>query len=183
MGHSLGAVVSAPVAVQSGKAVRAIVMEDPPAFIDDDHMRPRFASKLPMKALPVDDWVEELTKTMKMARDAAEVRAEKLGNMSESVMTVAFEGGSIYNPEDLLSKVDCPTLVIIGNVSKGGVVDWTGRARLQRLLKGSKILERPDVGHGIHAEAPDRFIATVSDFSEVCLSMRTLAIMGGIFIS
>ena len=84
--------------------------------------------------------------------------------MSESVMTVAFEGGSIYNPEDLLSKVDCPTLVIIGNVSKGGVVDWTGRARLQRLLKSSKILERPDVGHGIHTEASDRFIATVSDF-------------------
>jgi pimeloyl-ACP methyl ester carboxylesterase len=164
VGHSLGAVVSAPVAVQAGKAVRAIVIEDPSAFIDDDHMRARFASKRPMNALPVDDWVEELMKTMKMSRDATEVRAEKLGNMSESVMTVAFEGGSIYNPEDLLSKVDCPTLVIIGNVSKGGVVDWTGHARLQRLLKGSKILERPDVGHGIHTEAPDRFIATVSDF-------------------
>ncbi len=164
VGHSLGAVVSAPVAVQAGKAVRAIVMEDPPAFIDVDHMRAWFVTILPMKALPVDERVEELMKTMKMARDAAEVRAEKLGNMSESVMTVAFEGGSIYNPEDLLSKVDCPTLVIIGNVSKGGVVDWTGRARLQRLLKGSKILEWPDVGHGVHTEAPDRFIATVSDF-------------------
>ena len=93
-----------------------------------------------MKALPVDERVEELMKTMKMARDAAEARAEKLGNMSESVMTVAFYRGSIYKPEDLLSKIDCPTLVIIGNVSKGGVVDWTGRARLQRLLKGSKIL-------------------------------------------
>ena len=151
-------------AVQAGKAVRAIVMEDPPAFIDVDHMRAWFVTILPMKALPVDERVEELMKTMKMVRDAAEARAEKLGNMSESVMTVAFYRGSIYKPEDLLSKIDCPTLVIIGNVSKGGVVDWTGRARLQRLLKGSKILEWPDVGHGVHTEAPDRFIATVSDF-------------------
>ena len=183
MGHSLGAVVSAPVAVQAGKAVRAIVIEDQSAFIDDDHMRARFASKRPMNALPVDDWVEELMKTMKMSRDATEVRTEKLGNMSESVMTVALEGGSIYNPEDLLSKVDCPTLVIIGNVSKGGVVDWTGRARLQRLLKGSKILERPDAVTASTQRRPTASSQRFQTSSGVCLSMRTLAIMGGIFIS
>ena len=184
VGHSLGAVVSAPVAVQAGKAVRAIVIEDPSAFIDDDHMRARFASKRPMNALPVDDWVEELMKTMKMSRDATEVRTEKLGNMSESVMTVAFEGGSIYNPEDLLSKVDCPTLVIIGNVSKGGVVDWTGQAR--GFSGFSKARKSWNGLMSVTASRQRRPTASSQRFqtsSGVCLSMRTLAIMGGIFIS
>jgi pimeloyl-ACP methyl ester carboxylesterase len=84
--------------------------------------------------------------------------------MSESVMTGLFEGGTSYSPDELLPKIECPTLVILGNPNRGGVVDWTERPRIQRLLKGSKILEWPEVGHGIHAEAPERFIATVSDF-------------------
>jgi pimeloyl-ACP methyl ester carboxylesterase len=166
VGHSLGATVSAPAAVQAGDAVRAIVMEDPPAFVSDDEDAPRvrFASVLTVKALPFDDRIEELMKTMNIAREAATIRAENLENMSESVMTELFAGGSSYRPDDLLPKVARPTLVILGNPNKGGVVDWTDRPRLQRLLEGSKILEWPEVGHGIHSEAPERFIATVSDF-------------------
>ena len=164
VGHSLGAVVSAPVAVQAGEAVRAIVMEDPPAFVTDDHVRTRFASILTTKSLPFDQRVEELMKSMNTTREVATVRAENYGNMSESVMTELLEGGTTLHAEDLLPKVARPTLVIVGNSARGGVVDWTDKARLQRLIKGSEILEWPDVGHSIHAEAPERFIKAVSDF-------------------
>jgi pimeloyl-ACP methyl ester carboxylesterase len=166
VGHSLGAVVSAPVAVQAGNTVRAIVLEDPPAFVHDneDAPRTRFASVLAIKALPIDQRIEELMKTMNISREAATVRADNYGSMSESVMTGLLEGGTSYRPDELLPKIECSTLVILGNPNRGGVVDWTERPRIQRLLKGSKILEWPEVGHGIHAEAPDRFIATVSDF-------------------
>jgi len=166
VGHSLGAVVSVPVALQAGNAVRAIVMEDPPAFVhgDEDGPRNRFAPVLTLKALPLDQRIEELMKTMNIDRVAATIRANNYGNMIESVLTETFAGGVAYVPDDLLPKVACPTLVILGNPNRGGVVDWTERPRLQRLLKGSKILEWPEVGHGIHSEAPERFIATVSDF-------------------
>lgn len=164
VGHSLGAVVSASVAVHVGEAVRAIVMEDPPAFVDDEDVRFRFASTLTTKALPFDQRVEELMKPINTTREAATVRAENYGNMSESVMTELFKGGTPYPSEDLLPKVACPTLVILGNPSRGGVVDWTDKARLQRLLKDSTILEWPEVGHSIHAEAPERFVTAVSDF-------------------
>ena len=62
VGHSLGATVSAPVAVQAGEAVRAIVMEDPPAFVHDyeDAPRARFAAVLSIKAMPFEQRVEEL---------------------------------------------------------------------------------------------------------------------------
>ena len=141
-------------------------MEDPPAFVHDneDAPRARFASVLSIKAMPFEQRVEELMKTMNITRDAATVRAGNYGNMSEGVMNDLLAGGSAYSADNLLPKVARPTLVILGNPNKGGVVDWTDRARLQRLLKGSKILERPDVGHGIHTEASERFIATVSDF-------------------
>ena len=164
VGHSLGAVVSAPVAVQAGEAVRAIVMEEPPAFVNDDGVRARFASTLTTKALPFDQRVEELMKTMKTTREAATVRAENYGNMSENVMTELFKGGTTYYAEDLLPKVARPALVIVGNPFRGGVVDWTDQARLRRLLKGSEILEWPNVGHSIHAEVPERFVTAVSGF-------------------
>ena len=166
VGHSLGATVSAPVAVQAGEAVRAIVMEDPPAFVHDneDAPRARFASVLSIKAMPFEQRVEELMKTMNLTRDAATVRAGNYGNMSEGVMNDLLAGGSAYSADNLLPKVARPTLVILDNPNKGGAVDWTDRPRLQRLLKGSKILEWPEVGHGIHSEAPERFITTVSDF-------------------
>ncbi|MDP6453645.1 MAG: alpha/beta hydrolase, partial [SAR202 cluster bacterium] len=132
-------------------------------FVDDEHVRARFASILPTKALPFDQRVEELMKT-ETTRDAAEVRAEKLGNMSESVMTEAFKGGTIPDPKRILSNVDCPSMVILGDPSKGGVVDWADRARLRELLRDSKILEWHEVGHGPHYDAPDRFVTAVSDF-------------------
>jgi pimeloyl-ACP methyl ester carboxylesterase len=166
VGYSLGAVVSAPVAVQAGDAVRAVVMEDPPAFVhgNSDGPRTRFASVLTLKALPLDQRIEELMKTMNIDRMAATIRANNYGNMIESVLTETFAGGVAYLSDELLPKIPCPTLVILGNPNRGGVVDWAERPRLQRLLKGSKILEWPEVGHSIHAEAPERFIATVSDF-------------------
>ena len=101
---------------------------------------------------------------MNITRDAATVRAGNYGNMSEGVRNDLLAGGSAYSADNLLPKVARPTLVILGNPNKGGAVDWTDRPRLQRLLKGSKILEWPEVGHGIPSEAPERFITTVSDF-------------------
>jgi pimeloyl-ACP methyl ester carboxylesterase len=80
------------------------------------------------------------------------------------VVTGLAKEGTIYRPEDVLPKVSCPTLIILGNPTIDAVVEWSDRTRLRRLLKSARILDWPEVGHNIHRDAPERFITAVSDF-------------------
>ena len=166
VGHSLGAVVAAPVAVAAGPAVRAIVMEDPPSFAheDPDDRSTRLTRLLAARRMPMDLRVDELMRRSGTDRTAATSAAESLEAMSERVLVELLEGSTSYRPDDVLPEVACPALVILGNPSRGGVVDWMDRPRLQRLLKGASILEWPDVGYGIHSEQPERFIGELRDF-------------------
>jgi pimeloyl-ACP methyl ester carboxylesterase len=99
-----------------------------------------------------------------MDRAAAVSRAESLEAMSERVLVELLEGSTHYSADEVLPEVACPVLVILGNPSRGGVVDWVDRPRLQRLLKGASVLEWPDVGHGIHSEQPERFVGELRAF-------------------
>lgn len=164
IGHSTGALISPAVAVQAGEAVRAIVMEDPPVFLTEGALYTRAAFALTVKALPFDQRVERLMKPTSMPHEVAITLAENYGNMSESVVTELAKGGTIYRPEDVLPNVSCSTLVILGNPTIDAVVEWSDRTRLRRLLKGSRILDWPEVGHNIHRDAPERFVTAVSDF-------------------
>ena len=158
--------VAAPVAVSAGSGVRAIVMEDPPSFAheDPDDRGSRFAPILAARRMPMDDRVEAFMARDGMDRAAATVRAERLEAMNEQVLVELLEGSTSYRPDDVFPHVACPALVILGNPSRGGVVDWMDRPRLQRLLKGASILEWPDVGHGIHSQQPDRFVDELRAF-------------------
>jgi pimeloyl-ACP methyl ester carboxylesterase len=139
-------------------------MEDPPIFLTEGALYTRVAFALTLKVLPFDQRVERLMKPTNMPREAAVIRAENYGNMSEGVVAELAKGGPIYRAEDVLPKVSCPTLVILGNPTIDAVVEWSDRTRLRRLLKGSRILDWPEVGHNIHRDTPERFVTAVSDF-------------------
>ncbi|HJO83694.1 MAG: alpha/beta hydrolase [SAR202 cluster bacterium] len=168
VGHSLGAVVAAPVAVQAGERVRAIVLEDPPSFPREgpvgvsDHFKPAFAAK----RMPFDQRVEALMEMRGTDREAATARAESFEAMSEQVLVELMDGETAYRSDDLLPKVSCPVLAILGNPSRGGAVDWADRPLLQRLLRGAEIVEWPDVGHLVHIDQPERFVAEIDSFFE-----------------
>ena len=167
VGHSLGAMVAPPVAVGASGKVRAIVMEDPPAFAPSenrDHTSNRFRPVLAVKRLPPEMRVETLRETKGISREAAMLRANNLEAMAEQVLTELIEGGNAYRPDDWFPGVSCQSLVSLGNPERGGVVAWGDRARLRRLLPDAKVIEWDDVGHGIHAEQPERFIAEVKAF-------------------
>ncbi len=167
VGHSLGAMVSPPVAVGASEMVRAIVMEDPPAFApseDRQQTSDRFRPILAVKRLPREMRVERLMETMGITREAAIQRADNLEAMAEQVLTELLEGGNAYRPDDWFPRVSCPSLVILGHPERGGVIAWDDRPRLRRLLPDAKVVEWDDVGHGIHAEQPERFIAEVKAF-------------------
>jgi pimeloyl-ACP methyl ester carboxylesterase len=163
IGHSLGAMVTVPVAVSVPDKVRAIVMEDPPAFASAD-TADRFKPTLMTKRLPPEMRVERFMETQGLNRGAAERRSEELEAMRENVLVELLEGGTRYDPEEWFPKVSCPSLVILGSPERGGVVKWEDRPRLQRLLKGSRMVEWDDVGHLVHFQKMERFIAEVKSF-------------------
>ncbi len=162
VGHSLGAMVTVPVAVGAPDMVRAIVLEDPPAFPSVDR-RERFQPTLQLKRMPYQQRLQELL-AMGLSREVAVYRADNLEAMSEQVLVELMEGNTAYQADAWFPRVSCPALVILGNPDRGGVVRLADRPRLARLLKGARIVEWADVGHGVHSEQPQRFVSEVMAF-------------------
>lgn len=164
VGHSLGAVVAVPIAVGAPDKVGAIVLEDPPAFAPAEHpnhTRARFEPILAIKRLPKELRVARIMETLGIDHEAAKLRAENLEAMSEDVLIELIESHTAYAADAWLPRVSCPALVILGNPEHGGVVAHRDRPRLKRLLHHLTLVEWSDVGHGIHVEQPQRFVATV----------------------
>ena len=167
IGSSLGAVVSAPIAVGAGEKVRGIVMSDPPVFVafeDPEHTRNRFTPTLALKRLPYEQRIEKLREDGNSDPNAVRARADNLENMSEQVLVEMIEGKTAYSADEWLPKVSCPALVILGNPELGGVVRREDRPRLRQLLRDVTLVEFEDAGHGVHRDQPDRFVKEVKTF-------------------
>ncbi len=167
VGHSLGAVVTAPVAAGVPDRVRCIVLEDPPAFApSEDHARTldRFRPVLALKRMAYEVRLARLVDAMNGDQRAAQRRADSLEAMAEQVLVELLAGDNAYRPDDWFPRVSCPSLVILGNTEKGAVVRGEDRPRLTSLLRDSRLVEWDDVGHGIHTEQPQRFVAEVRAF-------------------
>ena len=167
VGSSLGAVVSAPIAVGAPGKVRAIVMSDPPAFApfeDPEHTLERFTSTLALKRLPYEKRIEKLMNEEGVDRSAVVERADNLEAMCEQVLVELMGGKTAYDPEEWLPRVACPALVLLANPELGGMVAREDRPRIERLLKDVTVVEFEDAGHGIHRDQPDRFFSEVSAF-------------------
>ena len=174
IGHSLGAAITAAVAAHSPQYVRAIVLEDPPAFLDDnpEAIRERFATTLDIKALPFEEKVKAFMddgrqwppRTMPITLETAQYKSKNLEDMADAVITELREGGTTYKADLLFPQILCPCLVILGEPSLGGVVELRDRKRLGFLLKTAIILELSNAGHGLHSEAEKDFLVAMKNF-------------------
>jgi pimeloyl-ACP methyl ester carboxylesterase len=167
IGHSLGAMVTAPVAALVPDRVKAIVMEDPPAFGPTENpegSRTRFQPVLEMKRMPLEDRITHFMQTASMNKRAATRRAEELGAIHESVLTELIAGNTAFAPADWFPRVQCPALVILGEPAKGGVVAHKDRPRIVELMPRAVVKEWDDVGHLIHFQKMEQFITEVDGF-------------------
>ena len=174
IGHSLGASVTAAVAANPASQLRAIILEDPPAFLDDEPgiVSERFASTLDMKALPFEEKVKAFMdagrewppKTMEINRELAEYKALNLENTADAVITEIRTENTSYRAESLYPNIKCPCLILLGNPNLGGLVELNDRKRLSSILKQAAIKEFPDAGHGLHNDAEKDFLKHVNQF-------------------
>ena len=174
IGHSLGASITAAVASNLTQEVRAIILEDPPVFLDEQPgvVSDRFETTLDMKVLPFEEKVKAFMDTtrewpprsMEINRGLAEYKAVNLENTADAVITEIRTETTSYKAESLYPDIDCPCLVLLGNPSLGGVVEHHDRERLSSILKHSTIKEFPDAGHGLHNDAEKDFLKHVNQF-------------------
>lgn len=174
IGHSLGASVAAAVAANSPRLVKAIILEDPPAFVSDnlEALRERFAATLDTKALPfekkvkffIDSALQETLDGTRITLETAEYKSKNLEDMADAVINELRKGGTTYKAESVFPRISCPCLVMLGEPSLGGVVELKNRNRLKSILKTAKILELSTAGHGLHSDAEKDFIKSAKDF-------------------
>jgi pimeloyl-ACP methyl ester carboxylesterase len=175
VGHSLGAIISIPVAADVPELVRAVVLEDPPigAFSDQpfdirpEHARFTASRELVRARLPREDLFATLARAQPEA-DAAVLggRTLTLSQMDAEVLTPILES-TAQDELDLygrLRRIQCPVLLQQGNVALGAALEDERVERVLAALRRGTFQHFDDVGHGIHGERPFAFCRALREF-------------------
>ena len=189
-GHSLGALVSVAVAARRPELVSAVVLEDPPSpgfwnLLATTNYFPTFQAMHHWAGrtdLPVSrvarDFGDEKLKTfpdgrilrISDVRDGVSLRftARCLQDLDSAVMATILEGrwAEQYDIEECFRRIQCPVLMLRGDVAKGGMLSDQDAAALLALLQDGICLDFPTAGHLLHWQVRSEAAMQVSAFLE-----------------
>jgi N-formylmaleamate deformylase len=172
LGHSMGGVTVAQAAAQAPAMIRAVIMEDP-AFPVPGRSAP---------AEPGEAWAREWRARLERERalPAQELRAagraqhpgwsdreiEHWAVAKEQLDPVVLDWFYARQPSwrETLAQVVCPTLLIIGEASLGGIVTPETAAAMRAVLPQGEVVQIPGAGHSIRREQFARYADTVRTF-------------------
>lgn len=175
IGHSMGANTAATLAATYPHLIRAIILEDPPWRDRND---PALIRTDEQAAEIRESWYRQLQ--AQVAKDPTEIDAlgrkqnplwheEDFPSWVESKLQVSPNVVNMItaNNQDwakVIGKIQCPMLLIIGNVNKGGIVSKDKAQDLSHLNKSMQVTCIKDAGHNIHRENFTEFIRRVRTF-------------------
>jgi pimeloyl-ACP methyl ester carboxylesterase len=188
-GHSLGALAAAGAAAQLPQRVRAVILEDPPfETLGENIARTQFyglftimraASSSP---LAVDALARSLAEArvtppgsvtgvrLGDVRDATALRfmAACLKHVDPTLSDPLLAGQWLdgYDKSAVLAGIRCPTLLLQGDVSLGGMLSESAATQVQRQI--THCLHQPvaGVGHLIHSLQAETTLRLVGGFLE-----------------
>lgn len=189
VGHSLGALVAASVAAELPDHVRAVVLEDPPwTLLGPDIERTSYFSMFAglRELLREPHSVDHLAALMAQIvirtpgqpgenrlgdlRDAVSLRysAKCLTQLDPAVLDVLVAGRWMegYDHRQILPRVECPALLMQGNVELGGMLPDDEAREAAALLPRSTHVRIVEVGHSIHQMQADSWQRFVLGFLE-----------------
>jgi pimeloyl-ACP methyl ester carboxylesterase len=186
-GHSLGAMTAAVVAAGAPERVGALVLEDPPGtslaggfaqsryslqftgirrLLDEKLDAPVLAERL--AALPVQHPRDGRTVEFRELRDEAALRfsAECLLKMDPAVLDPLIAGRWLDGLDWFggLPRISCPALLLRADPDCGGMLSAAEAAQIKELIPNCRRVERPGLGHNLHAVDPRATLALVQDF-------------------
>ena len=188
MGHSLGAMIALAVAAECGAIVERVVLEDPPFHtmgraIGATPYRAQFAGMREVARRGGDS--EAMTDALAEiripseggmirfgeVRDRAslEFLAECLAQVDPDVFAPIVAGQWLdgYDSEALWPRVLCPTLLLQGDPSAGGLFTDDDVEVARRGLQDHRRIRFAGIGHQIHRSAPARVAAALREFASI----------------
>jgi pimeloyl-ACP methyl ester carboxylesterase len=189
-GHSLGSLVAVAVAARIPHLVSAIVLEDPPStafwkILESTHYYPTFQAMrrwagrrdVPLSEL-AQRFGQETLKTysdgrvLRIAdvRDAVSLRftASCIRDLDPGVMQAILDGrwAHDYDFNELLRAVNCPTLLMRGDVAKGGMLPEEDAESIMNLLPDGVRIDFATAGHLLHWQVRSEAAMQTSAFLE-----------------
>lgn len=154
-GHSMGGWVAAAVAARVPERVRAIVLADTdlyPVPIPDD--------ATVMALFGVD------TAAIRSGRTGGIQGFQSLKDLDQDVLLAYLEGRltSGFDAETLLPQVQCPALLLQGNMTEGGFMSDEGVRRALTLLPQGSHVFFPESGHWLHVQQPAEVAEAAGSF-------------------
>lgn len=168
IGHSMGAETSFTAAALHPGLARALVLEDPPwredpgfdhaaqlaeiaAWIRDTHTR-SLAELIAAERASSPRWSDaELQPWAEAKHQAIPQVAERYAAPAEAYRA-------------LLGRVDCPTLLITGDLAAGAIVSAFAAAKAIAGLPNGQVAHIPRAGHSIRRDQPEAFLRAVREF-------------------
>jgi pimeloyl-ACP methyl ester carboxylesterase len=174
LGHSLGAAMALVLAGTYPDLPGAILLEDPPAWwtawstspeADERHaaMRARAAE---VKTLARDALIaDQRANNPDWSDDELETWADAKQRFSPGVLDILDPRfPTEIDWPTLLPRIECPTLLLTGDPSRGAIVTTASAAALRALVPQLEIVHFPEAGHSIHRDQFERFLDAVRAF-------------------
>ncbi len=172
MGHSMGANTTLQVAVDLGDQIRAAILEDPPFIMQEPEQSAARVEEIrqgmmrwlgEMQGMPLEQLV------MRCIKENPTWRAEELVAWSESKQQFATKaqhfGPRHFNPwQDLLKSLTAPSLLIVSDPARGGLVTAEAAALARSLSSSIQVGLIRDAGHCIRRESPVAYMKMVRGF-------------------
>ena len=157
--HSGGAVASLVTAAQIPKLIKSLIVIDPPIFLREESV----------KTIYVYDYFLNVYDITTHKRPAGEVIFEMFPDIDKEGKQFMEDTFSTLDPEfvkthledryldgmdtqAVLEKITCPTLMIYGEIGKGGIVREGDVEFFRAHIPNSKAVQIKDAGHLIHLD-------------------------------
>lgn len=146
-GHSLGGWIALTATAQRPDLVSALVIADSAVYPEnlDPELTVSYLANLPI---------------------ALRSLAKSLDQLDPEVM-VHFRDGRMlagYDPDELLARVSCPTLLLQGDPARGALMSDADVKNASRLLSSADHVFLPGLGHALHAEDAGIVAAGIRSF-------------------
>lgn len=171
IGHSMGAVVAALVAAKIPKAIRGVVLIDPP-WRDEAEIGDNGKERYPESVRAVF----RENKASDLATLIARCRGENPGwdesefmQWAKSKQQFTVEALDTIKVRDfpwfeVMPQMKCPGLLITGDPQLGAVITPALARKIGRIWKKGKVVNIPGAGHSIHRDRFNTVMTAVNDF-------------------
>lgn len=172
IGHSMGGGTSAQLAADYPGLVRGAILEDPP-------WRPQGTAANPEERRAfAEQWrgevianrsrsLEQLITTVRQRSPLwSDAELDQWAPSKQQVAPQALDYALYPSPPwwEVIGQISCPTLLVIGDVAAGALVDQATAAQISTLNPKIEVAQIASAGHNIRREQFDAYVIAVQAF-------------------